>query len=253
MDFDILISQNDISPTISKKLKKLLLVSEILILCDDNKSMNANIVNPVSNNTTRWNELKYLTSIVVDIVTSINNNNVNIYFTNNEQTHTISKKSELNDIFNFKPNGTNPLTESISFVHKNKIVSSDKELVIIVITDEMSIEYNLLGLYYVLTDKNNNTHVALVECAYEQEKYESLIGWNDRIYNFYKTNNYYDELQKIKKLYGEKLYKFNYIDYVCKILLSTFSEYDFDKEITIKEEQKKIIEDENKKRRCVIF
>lgn len=48
-----------------------------------------------------------------------------------------------------------------------------------------------------------------------------LNKWNDRIKNLNNTGDYRKELQKVKSIQGPN-FKFDYTDYVIKILLATF-------------------------------
>jgi len=55
---------------------------------------------------------------------------------------------------------------------------------------------------------------------------EYLDEWDGKIKNFDNTDDYREELAKVKRNMGQN-FKFDYSDYVAKILLATFDRWFF--------------------------
>jgi hypothetical protein len=56
---------------------------------------------------------------------------------------------------------------------------------------------------------------------------EYLDRWNGQIRNFDNTDDYREEVQRVKNIQGQQ-FKFDFTDYIIKILLATFVKWYFD-------------------------
>jgi hypothetical protein len=83
-------------------------------------------------------------------------------------------------------------------------------------------------LYNTLVDitRSGNVHVSFAECTDNAEDMEYLDAWDGCIKNFDNTDDYREELQRVKMVQGMQ-FKFDYTDYVIKILLATFVRWYF--------------------------
>jgi hypothetical protein len=204
------------------------------LLCDDSSSMN----NPIAEEgtdpfaqkkTTRWLELKKLAAVLIEFITATNKDGLDIYFLNRQPKLKVVDMSGLQAAFSNEPYGSTPLLTSIRYVYDmNKNISNDKQLLIVVITDGEPSDCSRNQLYNTLVDitNNGNVHISFAECTDNSEDMEYLDAWNGRIRNFDNTDDYREELQRVKRVQGQS-FKFDYTDYVIKILLATFIKWYF--------------------------
>lgn len=221
--FDRLVRQNELTPLVASQLKQVLSMSEIVLLCDDSSSMNRSIREPNSNKTTtRWLELKKLAAVIIEFVTSINPNGVDIYFLNRTGLRNVTDITGLQQVFSDLPNGSTPLIGALQAIYRDKAyIPTDRQLLIVVVTDGEQSDGSNSDLFNVLYNKRPNVHISLAECSDDEREMEFLDSFNNRIPNFDNTDDYREELAKVKRLQGPN-FKFDYTDYVIKILLATF-------------------------------
>jgi len=74
--------------------------------------------------------------------------------------------------------------------------------------------------------RSGNVHVLFAECTDNAEDMEYIDAWGGCIKNFDNTDDYREELQRVKMVQGMQ-FKFDYTDYVIKILLATFVRWYF--------------------------
>lgn len=232
--FDILVKNNELSPAVSNQLREVLTTCEIVLLCDDSSSMNQTIAEEGTDafavkKSTRWLELKKLASIMIDFITSINPKGLDIYFLNRPKICNVTDLSGLQSVFSNPPNGGTPLIRSINQICNDKsYLPSNKSLLIVVITDGEPNDGNRNDLYNTLVrvTSKGNVHISFAECTDNPDDMEYLDQWDGQIKNFDNTDDYREELQRIKSIQGPQ-FKFNYTDYVIKILLATFVRWYF--------------------------
>lgn len=75
-------------------------------------------------------------------------------------------------------------------------------------------------------NKGKNVHVSFAECTDNEEDMDYLDQWDGKIPNFDNTDDYREELARVKNAQGND-FKFDYNDYVVKILLATFVRWYF--------------------------
>ena len=101
--FETLVKQNELSQQVATQLYEVLNMCEIVLVCDDSGSMAAEIAEDglVNNSrkTTRWSELKKLAAILIEFVTSINPNGLDIYFLNRGTYRNINDMCGLQNHF----------------------------------------------------------------------------------------------------------------------------------------------------------
>lgn len=230
--FNQLVKQNELRPEIASQLYNVLSTCEIVLLCDDSDSMNKAIAEEGTDpfapkRSTRWLELKKLAAIIIDFVTSTNPNGLDIYFLNRPPLYRVSSVAGLQSAFNIAPNGGTPLIAALNHIYNEKLnIPSDKSLLIVVITDGEPTDGSRSDLYYTLVNKKLNVHVSFAECTDNAEDMEYLDAWDCAIRNFDNTDDYREELARVKAVQGQQ-FKFDFTDYVIKILLATFVRWYF--------------------------
>jgi hypothetical protein len=232
--FNQLVKQNELNPQVANQLYQVLSMCEVVLLCDDSDSMSKPIAEEGTDafapkRSTRWLELKKLASIVIDFVTSINPAGLDIYFLNRPCLTNVTSTAGLQGVFSMPPNGGTPLIGALNRIYKDKEnVPLNRNLLIVVITDgEPNDTANpRADLYNTLVNKRSNVHISFAECTDNAEDMEYLDAFDCAIRNFDNTDDYREELNRVKMVQGQQ-FKFDFTDYVIKILLATFVRWYF--------------------------
>lgn len=227
--FQALVERYELKPHVSKNLYEVLTKCKIVLLCDDSSSMNSKIVepngDPFANNTkTRWLELKKLAAVMIEIITSTNPEGLDIHFLNRDSKLNVTTMDGLQALFAHPPKGSTPLVSALGKIYNQYINYLDnKQLLIVVITDGEPTDGTRRQLFNRLTNitQNGNIHISFAECTDKEEDMEYLDQWDGKIRNFDNTDDYREELERVKRVNGNN-FKFDYTDYVIKILLATF-------------------------------
>ena len=227
--FNLLIKQHELTQKVASDLKNVLEKCEIVLLCDDSSSMNAQIseegADPFAQKkSTRWFELKKLTAALIEIITAVNTDGLDLYFLNRSTQKNVNSLTGLSNIFSIEPNGDTRITSKLNQIYKEKYTG--KQLLIVVITDgepNDGTSRARSNLFYAIQNitSNGNVHVSFAECTDQEEDMEYLDGWDNKLQNFDNTDDYREELRRVKQKNGQN-FKFDYTDYVIKILLATF-------------------------------
>jgi hypothetical protein len=230
--FNQLVKQNELAPNVANQLYEVLSGCEIVLLCDDSDSMSKPIAEEgtdpfADKRSTRWLELKKLASIIINFVTSINPNGLDIYFLNRPKISNVTSAAGLQNIFNLPPTGGTPLIWALNSIYQEKAnIPPNKNLLIVVITDGEPTDGTRNDLYNILISKRPNVHISFAECTDNAEDMEYLDAWDGVIKNFDNTEDYREELNRVKSIQGPQ-FKFDFTDYVIKILLATFVRWYF--------------------------
>lgn len=233
--FDQLVKQRELNPTTASNLKHVLTMCDIVLLCDDSDSMS----NPIAEEgtdpfapkrSTRWLELKKLASVIIEFVTATNQDGLDIYFLNRDKLQNVNTTAGLQSVFSQAPSGGTPLVSKLRQIYHEKVcrLSPDKKLLIIVITDGEPTDGSRADLQEVLMNiaSRGDVHVSFAECTDNADDMEYLDQWDGLIKNFDNTDDYREELMRVRMAQGPQ-FKFDYTDYVIKILLATFIRWYF--------------------------
>lgn len=232
--FDQLVKRHELKDPVPKQLQQVLSDCKVVLLCDDSGSMKKTIVEEgmdpfAPSKTTRWTELKRLAAVIIEFVTATNPEGLDIHFLNRPSQYKVTDLIGLQQVFANLPNGETPLITALRKIHNMySNTLNDKQLLIVVITDGEPTDGNRNDLYWALSDitKSGNVHVSFAECTDNEEDMEYLDAWDGQIKNFDNTDDYREELRRVKRAQGAS-FKFDYTDYVIKILLATFVRWYF--------------------------
>ena len=239
--FDKLVQMYELNPKVASQLKEVLSTCEIVLVCDDSGSMSSKVVEPgqdptVVNQVTRWSELKKLAAEVIKFVTAINETSgLDLYFLNRGIVKDITDISGLQSVFADPPSGGTPLIGTLRKVYNDKKDNlNGKKLLIVVVTDGEPTDCDMYDeshseLYNLLTNitRRGDIHISFAECTDNEEAMDYLDNWDGQIKNFDNTDDFREELVRVKRSMGQN-FKFDYTDYVVKILLATFVRWYFD-------------------------
>jgi len=223
----LLLKQNEINPKVAEQLWNVLSTCKVVVLCDDSDSMAQAIAEEGTDpfavkRSTRWLELKKLVAVIINFATSISSDGIDIYFLNRPKVTGVTSLTGLQTVFSVPPTGGTPLCASLQRIYQDHTdFPADKKLLIVVITDGEPTDGTRTDLFNVLARKASNIHVSFSECTDQAEDMEYLDQWDGLIPNFDNTDDYREELARVKAVQGMQ-FKFDYTDYVIKILLATF-------------------------------
>lgn len=231
--FEQFAKQHELSAKVSNDLQRVLSTCEIVLLCDDSGSMSSQICepgyqSPNAKKITRWFELKKLAAALIEISTCVNPNGLDLYFLNRDKQLGINSMAGLSPIFANEPKGSTGITAKLIQIYNDKkaLLVNGKQLLIIVISDGEPTDStgnprkNLFNAISKLT-QTGNVHISFAECTDREEDMAYLDSWDNQIKNFDNTDDYREELKRVKLANGQS-FKFDYTDYVIKIMLATF-------------------------------
>ncbi|AYV76841.1 MAG: hypothetical protein Barrevirus1_63 [Barrevirus sp.] len=230
--FEQFVKQHELSAKVANDLQRVLATCEIVLLCDDSGSMSSLISEPGSTKkSTRWAELKKLAAALIEISTCVNEKGLDLYFLNRPKQVSVNSMAGLSALFLKDPAGNTGITSKLTQIYNDKkdllAKEKGKQLLIIVISDgEPTDNYggsprrNLFNEINRLTSMGN-IHISFAECTDNEEDMAYLDDWDNRLKNFDNNDDYRSELRRVKTINGQS-FKFDYTDYVIKIMLATF-------------------------------
>ncbi|CAF1194199.1 unnamed protein product [Rotaria sordida] len=198
-NFNKFVNRYEISRTFAERLHSLR-GYEIVFICDDSGSMTAPIGemnDPSGKQVTRWDELKQIVSIVVDLANVFDPDGVDVYFLNREPIFHVRDSSELENLFVIAPEATDGIP-----------------------TDERE-RPDIRTLEHVLKNERKPTNqipVTIIICTDDDQSMKYLNDWDKTIPNLDIVDDYRSEKKVIQTCRG-KDFPFSFGDYIVKILL----------------------------------
>jgi hypothetical protein len=209
---------------------------EIVIICDDSYSMRCPATNATDFSCTRytedsrWNELKKIVSIVVDIATIFDKDGVDVYFLNRKPLFNVTKKEELNMTFSILPEGFTPLVKTLKRVlHDKKNIILFRNLLILIATDglpyDKTEDENVKKFKKLLKQRENeNIYISILACTDDKETIQEFNKLDKKIKKLDIIDDYESERKEVIKFQGSK-FKFSFGDYIVKALLGSIDSY----------------------------
>ncbi|UJR31200.1 hypothetical protein I4U23_018704 [Adineta vaga] len=157
---------------------------EIVFLCDDSGSM-ATVVGTNANafgvRSTRWDELKQIVTITVDIASVLDPDGLDIYFLNRPAVLRVKHASQLRSAFDAPPNGLTPITRVLRQIlqaKKNEV--QERKLLVIIATDGQPTDdfgtTDVATLEYVLKHERNPVgRILITFCACTDD--DAAVGY----------------------------------------------------------------------------
>ena len=206
----------------SKRLKNLL-DYEIVIVCDDSGSMKTPIL---QSKRTRWDLLKDIVKIVLDIGVIYDTNGVDIYFLNQCPILRVKDPSTVEEIFSRTPRGFTPLVPILKSIFQLPATKHghDKKLLVFVATDGVPTDENdrdnvaQLEELMIKYRQVETTFVHFLACTDDLRSVQFLNDWDRKMINVDVTQDYHSERDKILQCQGQN-YRFSFGDYVVKALV----------------------------------
>jgi len=157
----------------------------------------------------------------------VNPDGLDLYFLNRPPVFGVTSSAGLGPSFSAAPNGGTPLIGAIRKVFQAvSIIPESRNVLVVVVGDGEQSDGSRDDLFRALCSKKRNVHVSFAECTDQEEDMAYLDAWDGRIPNFDNTDDYREELARVKAAQGPQ-FRFTYVHYTIKILLATFVRWYF--------------------------
>jgi len=213
---------------------------EIVMILDDSSSMytpnidrNQKGISPFSQLPTRWDELRHVVSIVVDLASTLDPDGIDIYFLNRSPLLHVTDSSQLNETFSRLPNGPTPITRVLKEVLNVKRAHIlDRKLLILIATDGLPTgdkgQNDLPALEKVLRHERqpsmDRIYVSFIACTNDLQSVGYLNRFDKTIPYVDVLDDYESERKEILAVQGQT-FPFSYGDYVVKILMGSIDQW----------------------------
>ena len=193
------------------------------MLCDDSGSMNTTVD---KTKRTRWDELRDIVKIILQIGTVFDRNGVDVYFLNRPPILKVTDPDAIDESFEEDPYGYSDLATALDYIFGLEVAQSrnDKKLLVFVATDaeptNASDLKDLFSLKTVMRKKrrSDTTHVMFLLCNDNPECVEFLSKWDRDMDNVDVLDDYRTERDKVRRTRGDT-HPFGYGEYILKALL----------------------------------
>lgn len=213
---------------------------EIVMIVDDSTSMRTPVIDhdqenisPFDQLPTRWDELKELVSIVVDLAATLDSDGVDVFFLNRQPLLHITDASQLQETFSQPPNGPTPISRVLRYVlDLKRIHVHDRKLLILIATDGLPTDDHgrddLASLEKILRYERHPSidriFVTFIACTNDLQSVAYLNNFDKKIPFVDVSDDYHSERAEILAVQGKK-FTFTYGDYVAKLLIGSIDQW----------------------------
>jgi hypothetical protein len=182
---------------------------------------------PVEGTTgTRWDELRSIVQIIIEIGTIFDSNGVDVHFLNRPPMLNVTDPRQVIESFSQRPGGLTPLTPALRRIFQSAASKpgSDKRLLVFVATDGAPTDakgnVDVQGLENLMRGERqaNTTYVTFLACTDDESSVAYLSEWDRTMLNVDCVDDYKTERDEVRRNKGFN-YPFSFGDYVAKALL----------------------------------
>jgi len=182
---------------------------------------------PVDGTTgTRWDELRSIVQIIIEIAAIFDTNGVDVHFLNRPPMNNVTDGRQVVESFIQRPSGLTPLTSALRRIFQSAASKpgSDKRLLVFVATDGAPTDANgnvdVQSLENLMRNERqaNTTYVTFLACTDDDSSVSYLSQWDRTMMNVDVVDDYKTERDEIRRNKGLN-YPFSFGDYVAKALL----------------------------------
>jgi len=185
---------------------------DIILVLDDSGSMNSRVEGGI----TRWDELKQVTKIVVELAGAVDQNGCDIYFLNRQGRENVTDWNTAQSLFSKGPGGGTPLTEACTKA-LHGVESRPKPVLLIIATD--GVPNNLRSFTDLLAHRNaDKIFISILACSDNDAEIGYLNRLDKEVRNLDVLDDYKSEKKEVKKKQGPKT-KYSLGDHVARLLL----------------------------------
>jgi hypothetical protein len=221
--------QHEIKPEWVAKLRQLEGMG-LALICDDSGSMNSPVHgggstrNAYSKQHTRWDELCGTVCVIVELMTALNGEGVDVFFLNRPPMLGVKSAAQVVEAFRFAaPAGYTPLTRVVQQVLAVKQpIIRERKLLLLIATDGQPTDdagtVNIGAFLQTLRSMPPTVFVQIMACTDDDASVSYLNEADRDIARVDVTDDYASERKEILRAQGER-YPFSFGDYVVKALL----------------------------------
>jgi len=177
-------------------------------------------------NGTRWDELRSIVQIVMEIGTVFDTNGVDVHFLNRPPMRNVTDARQVVESFIQRPGGLTPLTAALRQIFQSAASrpNSDKRLLVFVATDGAPTDPNgnvdVRSLENLMQNERRaqTTYVTFLACTDDEASVAYLSQWDRTMQNVDVVDDYKTEREEIRRVKGYN-FPFSFGDYVVKALL----------------------------------
>jgi hypothetical protein len=196
---------------------------EVAVVCDDSGSMNTPLD---GSEQTRWDQLRKVVTMVLEVILPLNPGGVDLYFLNREPLQHVNDPAQVQQIFSEPPVGYTPLVPVLEKVFQLPASrrGHDKKLLVFIATDGAPTDGDgketIDQLEQLMREKRQEetTFVQFLICTDEPYHMDYLTGWDRTMKNVDVTRDFKREKQQIQQCRGTA-HPFTMGDYVVKALV----------------------------------
>jgi nitric oxide reductase activation protein len=197
---------------------------EIVIVCDDSGSMTMKVDNTEK---TRWDELRSIVKVIIEIGVIFDSNGVDIHFLNRNKFLKVKNHEEVEKAFEIFPSGYTPLVPVLKEIFESRLArrGNDKKLLVFVATDGEPTDEDGNSVIPELerlmkeTREKETTYVSFLVCTDDLDSIKYLDAWDRTMPNVDVTDDFCTEKETICRCQEDKNYPFTYGDYIVKALV----------------------------------
>mgnify|MGYP003675548273 CR=1 FL=1 len=193
---------------------------DIVFLIDDSGSMNSPLSE--SQHATRWDELKEVVKIVVEIATIFDDDGVDLYFLNREPIYNVKHSSNVEFLLRERPYGRTPLTEKCNDIF-SKYSGKEKPVLLVIATD--GVPTNRFGHHdiknftkCIKTRNCNKFFISFLACSDCDRDVEYLNKLDKKVKNVDTLDDYLSERKEVINAQG-KNFSYSLGDHTARLLL----------------------------------
>lgn len=192
---------------------------EIVVLCDDSGSMNTRVDGTAK---TRWDELKEVVQMVIDLGGVLDQTGIDIMFLNRPGMDNVRQFSQVEHLFRNRPSGSTPLGERLQEASRKK--GPFKPMLLIVATD--GVPDNMKNFKKFLKHRDPNIYISILACSDKERDVGYLNKLDKKIPNLDVLDDYRSERKEVLKKQG-KHFPYSFGDHVARMLLGpVYQKYD---------------------------
>ena len=209
---DDIFAKYNINPIHHNNLRHLQMY-DIVIIADDSYSMTSKVKN---NHRTRWNELKHIIEIVIDVGSSLDSNGIDLIFLNRKGMDNVTSYKQVKNLFKKGPTGGTPLSDAIATA-LTKV--NNKPVILIIATDGKP--NNLRKFTEILKTRNcDNVYVNILACSDQERDIGYLNKLDVEIRNLDVLDDYDSELKEVQNKQGRN-YSYTFGDHIARLLVGS--------------------------------
>jgi hypothetical protein len=192
---------------------------EIVFLIDDSGSMRTPLTDGEHSN--RWQELKYVSKIAIELGTIFDDSGIDIYFLNREGRNNVSNLDQMEHLFHNEPYGRTPLTHSLTVLF-DQYINSEKPILFVIATDGVPTNHagypDINPFMDLIKSKNDKFHISFLACSDQNDDIEYLNILDKNVKYVDTLDDYLSEKKEVQSVQGNN-YKYSLGDHVARLLL----------------------------------